>query len=171
MRSTAVCAAIVMLSACGGGGGGSSGAVNTPAQPVEFSLTRPSNYVLKWSDEFNTAGAPSSAWTYDIGAPLLGGSVWGNSERQYYTSDAANVFVSNGELTIQPVAGVPAGAPSTSPSLLATSARIKTDTATYYNSLNGTPYGYYEIRAKVPCIAGAWPAIWMMGNFNHRRAD
>ncbi len=164
LRTTTVCAAIVMLSACGGGGGSSGGGtVNTPAPPIEFSLTRPSNYVLKWSDEFTTAGAPSSAWTYDIGAPLLGGSVWGNSERQFYTSDAANVFVSNGELTIQPIAGVPSGAPSTSPSLLATSARIKTDTATYYNSLNGTPYGYYEIRAKVPCVAGAWPAIWMMG--------
>lgn len=127
-----------------------------------MTLTRPSSYVLKWSDEFNTDGAPSAAWTYDLGAPLLGGTVWGNQEQQYYTSDSANVQVSAGELIIQPRAGLPPGAP-TGLGLLATSARIKTDTSTYYNALNATPYGFYEIRAKVPCIAGAWPAIWMMG--------
>jgi hypothetical protein len=98
-----------------------------------------------------------------LGAPLLGGTVWGNSERQYYTDEEKNVFVINGELNIQPLAGVPEDAPATSPILLATSARIKTDTAAYYNALNGTPYGFYEIRAKVPCVVGAWPAIWMMG--------
>jgi beta-glucanase (GH16 family) len=124
---------------------------------------RPVAYTLKWSDEFTTAGAPGPAWTYDEGALLLGGTVWGNSERQYYTRDSPNVFITNGELTIQPVAGVPLNAPATTPSLLATSARIKTDTDAFYNALNGTPYGFYEIRAKVPCVAGAWPAIWMMG--------
>lgn len=154
-----LCAAAMMLTACGGGGG-----VDTPSMPqADLTLVRPTNYTLKWSDEFTTAGAPSSAWTYDLAAPLLGDSVWGNNERQYYTSNAENVFVSNGELTIQPVAGVPSGAPTRTPSLLATSARIKTDTPEYYSALNGTPYGFYEIRAKVPCLAGSWPAIWMMG--------
>ena len=127
-----------------------------------LSLTRPDSYVLKWSDDFNTPGAPASAWTYDLGSPLLGGTVWGNSEKQYYTNDASNVSISNGMLTIQPVQGVPSDAP-TGLGLLSTSARITTDTTEYYNALNGTPYGYYEIRAKVPCVAGAWPAIWMMG--------
>jgi beta-glucanase (GH16 family) len=93
---------------------------------------------------------------------LLGGTVWGNSEQQYYTSDSANVYVSDGVLTIQPLPGLPNAAPSNL-GLLATSARIKTDTSAYYASLNPTPYGFYEIRAKVPCLAGAWPAIWMMG--------
>lgn len=160
LRSAAICAATVMLCACGGGGGGD---VIAPSPQADLTLVRPANYTLKWSDEFTTAGSPSSTWTYDLAAPLLGGSVWGNNERQYYTSNAENVFVSNGELTIQPVLGVPSGAPTRTPSLLATSARIKTDTAAYYNALNGTPYGFYEIRAKVPCVAGAWPAIWMMG--------
>ncbi|WP_158235651.1 family 16 glycosylhydrolase [Limnohabitans sp. G3-2] len=141
--------------ACGGGGDSS------PTAPA-LTLSKPDSYVLKWSDEFDTVGAPGSAWTYDLGSPLLGGTVWGNSEKQYYTSDAANVSVSNGMLTIQPVQGVPSGAP-TGYGLLATSSRIKTDTSEYYNALNATPYGFYEIRAKVPCVAGAWPAIWMMG--------
>jgi beta-glucanase (GH16 family) len=147
-----------LLCACGGGADAPS---TTSAESL--TLTLPASYTLKWSDTFSVPGSPGAAWTYDIGAPLLGGSVWGNSERQYYTSDTANVFVSNGELTIQPITGVPAGAPARSPLLLATSARIKTDTAAYYGALNGTPYGFYEIRAKIPCIAGAWPAIWMMG--------
>jgi len=158
MRTTGICAALAVLSACGGGG--SDVAANGPDT---LTLNRPANYTLKWSDEFTTSGSPGIAWTYDEGAPLLGGSVWGNSERQLYTRDSANVFVSNGELTIQPIAGVPDNSPTRNPTLLATSARIKTDTASYYSALNGTPYGFYEIRAKVPCVGGAWPAVWMMG--------
>lgn len=143
-----------LLVACGGG----SSSTTTPS----LTLTLPANYSLKWSDEFSIDGAPGAAWSYDEGATLLGGTVWGNSEQQYYTRDSANVSVSAGVLTIQPVAGIPAGAPSNL-GLVATSARIKTDTNSYYNALNGTPYGFYEIRAKVPCVGGAWPAIWMMG--------
>lgn len=151
---------LAVLVACGGGGDAA-----TPSTSLTLSL--PASYVLKWSDEFNSAGAPSPFWTYDEGAPLLGNKVWGNSEQQYYTRDPANVFVGNGMLTIQPVQGVPFGAPTGGVfnSLLATSARIKTDTTAYYNALNATPYGFYEIRAKVPCVAGAWPAIWMMGKY------
>ncbi len=154
-----ICATFLMatLVACGGGGASVGGEKSAPT-----TLTRPDSYVLKWSDEFNTAGALGSAWTYDLGSTLLGGTVWGNSEKQYYTSDSANVFVNNGMLTIQPLQGVPVGAPA-GLGLLATSARIKTDTSSYYNALNATPYGFYEIRAKVPCVSGAWPAIWMMG--------
>ena len=148
--------AMAVLVACGGDGD----AAGQP--PSALTLSRPDSYVLKWSDEFNPPGAPGSAWTYDLGSPLLGGTVWGNSEKQYYTNDPTNVTVNDGMLTIQPVQGVPSAAP-TDRGLLATSARIKTDTAEYYNALNGTPYGYYEVRAKVPCVAGAWPAIWMMG--------
>lgn len=150
--------AMAVLLACGGGGGGDAAAPTSSAQ----TLSLPASYVLKWSDEFNTAGTPGAAWTYDLGAPLFGGTVWGNSEKQYYTRDPANVSINNGMLTIQPVQGVPSSAP-TGLGLLATSARIKTDTSIYYNALNSTPYGFYEIRAKVPCVAGAWPAIWMMG--------
>lgn len=148
--------AVVALTACGGGGDSS------PPSSTVSALSKPANYVLKWSDEFSQPGALGPAWDYDLGATLLGGTVWGNSEKQFYTNDAANVFSRDGLLTIQAVARDPSMAP-TGLGLLATSARIKTDTAAYYNALNGTPYGFYEIRAKVPCVRGAWPAIWMMG--------
>ena len=26
----------------------------------------------------------------------------------------------------------------------------------------GWKYGFYEIRAKLPCARGTWPAIWML---------
>jgi beta-glucanase (GH16 family) len=144
---------LLLLGACGGGD--HSDGIFTPT------LSLPSNYSLKWSDDFSTT--LGSAWTYDLGAPLYGNSVWGNNEREYYTSDPQNVFTSGGLLTIQPVAGVPAVQDAQGKNLLATSARIKTDTPAYYAALNPTPYGFYEVRAQIPCIAGAWPAVWMMG--------
>lgn len=151
--------AAVMFSAlvmgCGGGGssddqGASSGVL-------------PANYRLVWSDEFTTSGSlNSSYWTYDLGAPLLGGTVWGNSEQQFYTNDPNIVRIENGYLLIQPLAGLPSGAP-TNLGLIATSARVKTDDPNFYNALGNKPYGFYEIKADIPCVAGAWPAIWMMG--------
>jgi beta-glucanase (GH16 family) len=108
----------------------------------------------------------------------LGGTVWGNAEKQYYTDQAKNSFIdANGRLVIQPVAGIAevdmanGDSPSVPDVLSAiqarnvsvTSARLHTNTANYYAALNSTPYGFYEIRAQVPCVAGAWPAIWMMG--------
>ena len=146
-------AVATITSACGGGGAVVS---------QQSSTSRPSSYQLKWADEFDQAGALGSAWTYDLGAVLLGGTVWGNQEKQYYTSDSQNVRVEDGNLVIQALPGVPAGAPS-GLGLLATSARVKTDTDPFYNALGNSPHGFYEIRAQIPCVEGAWPAIWMMG--------
>lgn len=163
MCSKALLAALASLClvSCGGGGGG-GGSVATGTDAASVTLSRPAQYQLKFSDDFAVDGALGAAWTYDLGAPLLGGTVWGNNEQQYYTSDPANVRIQGGLLYLQPVAGVPA-AGSGIPGLLATSARVKTDTPAYYQALNGTPYGFYEVRAQFPCVAGAWPAVWMMG--------
>lgn len=145
------------LTACGGGGG------DGPAHEVASPTAVPAHYSLAWSDEFSASTpALSSVWTYDLGAQLLGDTVWGNSEQQYYTRDAQNVRVEDGQLIIQAVAGLPDEAPGNL-NLLATSARVKTDTPDFYAALGNSPYGFYEIRAKVPCVEGAWPAIWMMG--------
>lgn len=164
LRSIGATGLLASLVSCGGGGSA------TNSSTAALTLALPSHYVLKWEDEFDQPLGP--VWDFDLGAPLVPafpkpgepvGTVWGNRESQFYTKSADNVFVSNGKLIIQPVSGVPSDAPVRNPPLVATSARIKTDTDEYYKRLNGKPYGFYEIKAKVPCVAGAWPAIWMMG--------
>ncbi|MCL6461792.1 MAG: glycoside hydrolase family 16 protein [Flavobacterium micromati] len=113
-----------------------------PGAAVTPPLT--ANYtVLKFSDEFNTDGAPDPAkWGYDLGA---GG--WGNNESQTYTSAADNVIVQGGNLKIT-AKKVGTGY---------TSARLKTE-----NKYEFT-YGRIEVRAKLPAGAGTWPAIWSLG--------
>lgn len=99
--------------------------------------------VLKFSDEFNTDGAPDpTKWGYDLGA---GG--WGNAESQSYTSAADNVIVAGGNLKIT--------AKKVGSSY--TSARLKSE-----NKFEFT-YGKVEVRAKLTTGAGTWPAIWMLG--------
>jgi hypothetical protein len=66
----------------------------------DFTTTKPTQAVadyttLKFSDEFNTDGAPDpSKWTYDLGT---GDGGWGNGEAQTYTS-SDNVIVAGGNL-------------------------------------------------------------------------
>jgi beta-glucanase (GH16 family) len=122
---------------------------------------RPDSYSLVWSDEFDTGTTPDSTrWSYDLGSPLIGGTVWGNSEQEHYTDSANNAYLSGGNLVIQAIHETPTGA---SPGVIASSARLKTDTSDFWNAMGSTPYGFYEIRAKLPCVAGAWPAIWLLG--------
>lgn len=104
---------------------------------------------LIWSDEFNSGTAPDSAvWSYDLGS---GG--WGNSELQTYTSDPANVAVSNGCLYIKAVKTLLKGGRASF-----TSTRIRTQ-----DKLT-VQYGTIEMRAKIPNLAnGLWPAFWMLG--------
>jgi len=103
------------------------------------------NLKLVWSDEFDTDGAPdTSNWVYDIGH---GSNGWGNNEVQFYTSDAENVRVKNGLLTIQAIKKDGKW----------TSARLKTQ-----GKRNWT-YGKIVFRARLPVGKGTWPALWMLG--------
>ncbi len=129
-------------------------------QKAAATLIKPS-YTLVWSDDFDSGSSPNTdRWTYDLGSQLIGGTVWGNNEKQFYTSDADNVYLEDGKLVIKPNTETTPGAPS---GVIATSARLKTDTSNYWQAVGSEPYGFYEVRAKIPCIRGAWPAIWMLG--------
>ena len=109
--------ALSFLTACGGGGDHSDGVV---------SLQMPSNYALKWSDDF-TSPSLGNGWTFDTGLGLAGGSVWGNNEKQFYRAENASVV--DGKMVIQPAAISAGGdiqqSDITSYGLLATSARVK----------------------------------------------
>lgn len=110
---------------------------------------------LVWADEFNVDGLPdSSKWGYDTDRNLLG---WYNNELQYYAAARVqNVNVQNGLLSIS--------ARKESLNTAAdyggqayTSARLLT------RGIASWTYGFFEVRAKLPCTLGTWPAIWMLG--------
>jgi beta-glucanase (GH16 family) len=115
-------------------------------------VKRPAHSRLVWSDDFVGTALDSAKWRYDTVRNKQG---WFNGELQYYSAGRPeNIRVGHGLLTIL--------ARHETPSLLPdwggqhyTSARIISNGA-------GWTYGFYEIRAKLPCARGTWPAIWML---------
>lgn len=115
-------------------------------------VKRPPDARLVWRDEFGGNALDRSKWRYDTSHNKSG---WFNGERQYYSA-GENVRVGHGLLTIE----------ARHERLDArrfpdwggeeyTSARI-------VSKGKGWKYGFYEVRAKLPCARGSWPAIWML---------
>ncbi len=115
-------------------------------------MRRPLGARLVWHDEFDGKTLDPRKWQYDTSRNKEG---WFNGERQYYSA-GQNLSVAGGLLTIE-------------------ARREKLDPASYpdwggqeYTSARifskgaGWTYGFYEIRAKLPCAPGTWPAIWML---------
>ena len=146
-----LCVAIAGLSAC-------ATVVDTPqsTSPLPDALERPADFELVWSEEFSVDGLPDEAnWKYDKWRNEEG---WWNQEKQYYAGPREkNARVENGHLIIEvhneptPVEQFPdtGGQDYTSARL------ITADRAAWQ-------YGYFEIRAKLPCGRGLWPAIWTL---------
>lgn len=115
-------------------------------------------YELAWADEFNVDGKPGSDWTYETGFVR-------NEELQWYQAD--NATVKDGCLVIEGRKENVAN-----PNYVAGSSDWQTNRAQaeYTSSCVTTQhsrafmYGRFEIRAKIPVVQGAWPAIWMLGN-------
>jgi beta-glucanase (GH16 family) len=134
------------LNACGGGSGGAPGGGDHAA------ASAPTGYQLAWSDEFDSSSTPTpvaaAKWDFDIG----NNNGWGNNEREYYTGTLDNAYMKDGVLNL-------VAKPDTSqPGYAFTSARITNRPAAI------APYGYYEIKAKLPCGTGSWPALWFLGD-------
>jgi beta-glucanase (GH16 family) len=155
----------VALAACGGGG-----ADPTPAGPIDLlappppsgsdpvTLPLPSGAAgmrLVWSDEFDTPGLPDATkWVHDTERNRAG---WYNNELQYYANRRLeNARVENGRLLITARQERLNTAPDFGGQNY-TSARLIT------RGLASWTYGFYEVRAKLPCGLGTWPAIWMLG--------
>jgi beta-glucanase (GH16 family) len=103
---------------------------------------------LVWNDEFSQAdgSAPDpTKWGHDIG-----GSGWGNSELQYYTSRTNNARIEGGHLVLEALEEAYGERDYTS-------ARLLTKHKSDWN------YGRMEARLKVPRGQGLWPAFWMLG--------
>ena len=123
-----------------------------PSQP----LAVPAGYALVWSDEFSTDGLPDpSKWAYDTGMNKAG---WHNRERQYYSpARAENAEVRGGRLVIQARKELMTQAADWGGQRY-TSSRLLT------KGLSEWTYGFFEVRAKLPCGKGSWPAIWMLNS-------
>ncbi|MEP3891067.1 MAG: glycoside hydrolase family 16 protein [Hellea sp.] len=119
-------------------------------------LSTPDGYELVWADEFDTQGLPDAAkWDYDTSRNKDG---WWNEERQYYAkSRSQNARTENGYLIIE--ARKDGDQLSSFPDYGGqeySSARLFTKGKASWK------YGYFEMRAKLPCGRGLWPAIWTL---------
>ena len=116
----------------------------------------PAGYRLVWSDEFDTDGLPDPGrWSYDT---MSNRSGWANEERQYYAAARReNSRIEHGALIIE-ARHEPTRAFKDSGGQNYTSARLVT------NGQRSWTYGFFEIRAKLPCGRGTWPAIWMLAD-------
>jgi beta-glucanase (GH16 family) len=136
---------------------GLAGCAAAPTRPAgpDTRLTVPAGYTLVWGDEFDRDGLPDERrWAYDTGRNRQG---WYNNEKQYYAGPRAeNAVVRGGRLLItarrESLSGAPdwGGQPYTSTRLITRGKAAWT-------------YGFFEVRAKMPCGRGTWPAIWLLG--------
>lgn len=115
----------------------------------------PAGYSLAWNDEFNGTGLiDDTAWNYDT----AGNSSHNyNNELEYYTDHRLeNAKMEGGVLKITARKEAMIGSPGYIDQQYS-SARLNTQGKHQFK------YGYMEIRAKLPCGTGQWPAIWMLG--------
>ena len=115
-------------------------------------VQRPAGAQLVWHDEFDGSGLDTSKWQYDTSRNKQG---WFNGERQYYSA-GQNLRVANGILTIE------ARHEKLDLKRFPDWGGEEYTSAKIYSKGPGWTYGFYEIRAKLPCARGTWPAIWML---------
>ncbi len=152
-RSAPLLAAL-LLGGCGAGD--AQGAAPAPEAEAPAALTLPEGYGLVWSDEFSVDGLPDGAkWAYDTGLNKQG---WYNHEMQYYSrARLENAQVRDGKLVITALREQMRTAADWGGQQY-TSVRLMTQGKAEWT------YGFFEIRARLPCGRGSWPAIWMLGS-------
>lgn len=125
----------------------------TPARAESLSI--PEGWRMAWHDEFDHDGVPDPArWEFDTGMNRQG---WHNHELQYYAGpDGGNALVKGGHLRIVARAQARRDAADWGGQAY-TSARLITRGKAEWT------YAFVEIRAKLPCGRGTWPALWMLG--------
>lgn len=108
-----------------------------------------------WSDEFDGKRLDTSKWRYDTSRNKLG---WYNGEQQYYSADRrSNLRMEDGHLVIEArhdPGGIAGEADYGGQQY--SSAKIVSESKASFRC------GFVEVRAKLPCARGTWPAIWMM---------
>lgn len=104
-----------------------------------------------WSDEFDGPRIDTGKWRYDTARNKAG---WYNNERQYYAAARPqNTRIADGALVIEARREKLAAMPDWGGQEYSSGKLI---------SRRKLGYGFYEIRAKLPCARGTWPAIWLL---------
>lgn len=126
-----------------------------PSLPAWYAYEAPPGYKLVFQDTFSKDGAPDpNVWSYSQEGNQ---DLWWHNERQYYTNNRReNARVEKGNLIIEARREQLKGLPGWVGQEY-TSARLVT------RKKKSFQYGYFDIRAKLACGLGAWPAFWMMG--------
>lgn len=116
------------------------------------SLNRPAHARLVWHDEFEGTTLDLRKWQYDTSRNKEG---WFNGEQQYYSA-GQNLHVASGLMTIE------ARHEKLDRRRVPDWGGQEYTSAKIFSKGAGWTYGFYEIRAKLPCARGTWPAIWML---------
>lgn len=157
--------ALILITQVACGAGGADTSANTPTtaplptpSPTPSPSNAPASYALVWADEFSADGLPDPAkWQYDTEANKTG---WYNNELQYYSAGRLeNSRISNGKLIITARKEALTSAADYGGQAYTSARLITRDKASW-------TYGFFEVRAKLPCGLGTWPAIWMLGTAN-----
>lgn len=136
-------------------------ATGVSAQQVEAPSLGATNYAYDgamaaprsrptFGDEFSKVIDPTR-WRWDVSQNRKG---WPNHELEYYAGpDRSNARVEQGALVIEARKEAPRDEPDWGGQLY-TSAKLVTRQT--------LGYGFYEVRAQLPCGRGMWPAIWLL---------
>ncbi|AQR73932.1 family 16 glycosylhydrolase [Sphingomonas sp. LM7] len=129
-------------------------AASSSTSQVDAPLAVPAGYAKVWADEFDRPGAPDpKKWAYDTSRNKDG---WYNDELQYYAADRPeNVRVENGRLVLEARKERLSDKPDFGGQNYASGKLVTKGLAEW-------KYGFLEVRAKLPCGRGIWPAIWML---------
>ncbi|WP_315763404.1 glycoside hydrolase family 16 protein [Sphingomonas sp. Y38-1Y] len=106
-----------------------------------------------FADEFDGPRVDTKAWRYHTSRNAVG---WANNEKQYYSAARSeNARIEDGALVIE--------------------ARRETLSRDRFADWGGQAYssaklvtrqplgyGFYSVRAKLPCERGGWPAVWLL---------
>ena len=136
-------------------------ATGADAQQVEAPSLGATNYAYdgamaapakrpSFGDEFNGA-IDTRRWRWDTGQNKTG---WPNHELQYYAGpDRTNARIEKGALVIEARAESLRNEPDWGGQRYSSAKLVTKQTL---------GYGFYEVRAQLPCGRGMWPAIWLL---------